>query len=78
MDNETAVSKEQVFSYSQDVVDEIRKQAVEKAKATRHEWRQKGIWVYCRSCDNEHGFYVGVKKQLVGVSEDGKPILIDR
>lgn len=78
MDNETTASKEQVFSYSQDVIDEIRKQAVEKARNTRHAWRQKGIWVYCKSCEHEHGFYVGVKKQLVGISEDGKPMLIDR
>lgn len=78
MDNETTANKEQVFSYPQDVVDEIRKQAVEKAKNARHEWRQKGVWVYCKSCENEHGFYVGTRKQLVGISDDGKPILIDR
>lgn len=78
MDNEQMVSKEPVFSYSQDVVDEIRKQAVEKAQKAVHEWRQRGVWVYCKSCEHEHGFHVGTKKMLVGISDDGKPKLIDR
>lgn len=40
-----------------------------------HEWRQRGPYLVCKSCEIEHGVWIGMKKQLVGISEDGKPIL---
>jgi len=73
-ENETKVV-ENVFSFPQDTIDELRRQAVEKSKNAKHEWRQRGTWVYCKSCEMEHGFYIGTNKMLVG-SEDGKPKLI--
>lgn len=71
MDNET------VFSYSQDEIDEIRQKAVEKAKTAAHTWRQRGAFVYCKTCENEHGIYIGTNKILVG-EKDGQPRIVDK
>lgn len=43
-----------------------------------HEWRQQGPFLVCKSCDIEHASYIGMQKLLTGLSEDGKPILVDR
>jgi hypothetical protein len=40
-----------------------------------HDWRQMGPYIVCKSCDLEHAVYVGVKKQMVGINEQGQPIL---
>lgn len=42
-----------------------------------HEWRQQGPYIICKSCELEHGTYIGMKKQLIGIAEEGKPILKD-
>ncbi len=67
---------EPVFSYPQEAIDELRREAVEKTKRAKHEWRQRGSWVYCKSCEAEHGFFVGVGKMLVGLDADGNPKLV--
>ena len=40
-----------------------------------HEWRQKGPYLVCKSCEIEHAVYIGQNKQLIGLDEEGKPIL---
>lgn len=40
-----------------------------------HEWRQQGPYLVCKSCELEHAVFVGISKQMVGISDDGKPIL---
>lgn len=40
-----------------------------------HEWRQQGPYLVCKSCDLEHAVWIGMKKQMVGISEDGQPII---
>lgn len=40
-----------------------------------HEWRQRGPYLVCKSCELEHAVWIGIDKQMVGVSEDGQPIL---
>ncbi len=40
-----------------------------------HEWKQRGPYCICYSCELEHAIYIGVSKHLIGISEDGKPIL---
>lgn len=40
-----------------------------------HEWRQQGPYLNCFSCDLQHGVYIGVKKQMIGVNAKGEPIL---
>lgn len=43
-----------------------------------HQWRQKGFFLECRSCDINHGVYVGPDKILIGISEDGTPLFKNR
>ena len=58
-------------------LDEIRAE-VKKQALLKHRWVQKGIWLECKSCKFRHGFYVGINKILVGVDEEGNPILKDK
>ena len=43
-----------------------------------HEWRQQGPYLVCKSCEIEHATYIGMEKILVGLNEDGQPILENR
>ena len=75
-------AKEELFEQvatglSREDIDKIRKEALEKAKTVRHEWRQKGNTLYCKTCPNQHGSYI-YGKQLVGINEQGLPILTNR
>ena len=45
---------------------------------TVHTWRQQGYYLVCKSCEIEHAVYVGHDKLLVGISNEGKPILKSR
>lgn len=40
-----------------------------------HEWRQKGPYLECKTCEIHHAVYVGVHKRMVGVDDKGNPIL---
>ena len=44
----------------------------------RHEWRQQGYYLICFSCDLQHAVGIGPDKIMVGVEEDGSPILKKR
>lgn len=67
------------FSITAEELEEIRRGAYEKAMRARHEWRQKGDWIECKSdaCAFRHRAYIGVKKVLVGIDNKGMPILED-
>ena len=41
----------------------------------QHDWRQQGPYLICKSCEIEHATFIGVEKQLIGLEDDGKPIL---
>lgn len=43
-----------------------------------HEWIQRGYYLVCKSCELEHGFFIGPEKLMVGREKDGKPILKKR
>jgi hypothetical protein len=43
-----------------------------------HIWRQSGYYLVCKSCDIEHAVYIGANKIMVGLQEDGSPILKTR
>lgn len=43
-----------------------------------HDWRQKGPYLVCKSCEIEHAVYIGMEKILVGLNENGQPILEKR
>lgn len=44
----------------------------------QHDWRQKGPYLVCRSCEVQHATYVGLGKMLMGLDSEGKPILKSR
>lgn len=42
------------------------------------QWRQQGPYLVCKSCFIEHATYIGMEKILVGMDEEGKPIIKNR
>ena len=40
-----------------------------------HDWRQQGPFLICKSCELQHAVFIGNHKILMGLEEDGKPIL---
>ena len=40
-----------------------------------HEWRQRGPYAVCTSCELEHALYIGMDQTLIGIDEQGQPIL---
>jgi len=66
------------FQIDEATLEELRKKAREKAKNTFHNWRQKGNYIVCKSCEFPHRFNIGVDKMLVGITDEGLPILKDR
>lgn len=40
-----------------------------------HEWRQRGPYCVCISCELEHAIYIGMDKLLIGIDEKGQPII---
>ena len=43
-----------------------------------HNWRQEGPYVVCRSCEIHHAVFIGMEKMMVGIDENGNPILKSR
>lgn len=43
-----------------------------------HEYTQRGPYLLCKSCELEHAIFIGMDKIMVGIQEDGQPILQDR
>lgn len=39
-----------------------------------HDWRQRGPYLVCKSCDLEHAVYVGTGKLMVGLNDKGQPL----
>lgn len=65
---------QETLEISQEQIDSL----IENAKATFHKWRQRGPWMICTSCANQHSSYIGVAVDLIGIDEEGKPILKKR
>ena len=43
--------------------------------AGHHIWVQRGYYLVCKSCELEHGVYIGPNKMLIGENDKGEPIL---
>lgn len=41
----------------------------------RHDWRQRGPYIVCMSCELQHAVWIGVEKHMVGIDKKGLPIL---
>lgn len=42
---------------------------------TTHNWKQRGYYLHCTSCDLQHGVFVGADRILTGINDAGEPIL---
>ena len=56
----------------------IREEALEKAKSVRHDWKLKGGFLCCDSCEFPHRSFIGNDKVMTGIDEQGSPILKDK
>lgn len=56
----------------------IRQKALEEFKTAKHNWKMKGGWLTCDSCPFPHGSYIGTHKIMVGIDDNGFPILKNR
>lgn len=65
---------EQVFGITTEQIEEIRKDAKEKAKRATHRWRQKGYWLVCTTCENNHAIWIK-GKEMIGENADGTPVI---
>lgn len=43
-----------------------------------HDWRQRGPYLVCKSCEIEHAVFIGMEKILTGLNKEGQPILKKR
>lgn len=43
-----------------------------------HEWRQRGYYVVCVSCECQHAVFIGPDKVMVGKDKEGNPVLKTR
>lgn len=43
-----------------------------------HNWRQEGPYLVCRSCEIHHAVFIGMEKMMIGIDENGNPILKSR
>lgn len=39
-----------------------------------HDWRQRGPYIVCVSCEIEHASWIGMEKMLVGIDKESQPI----
>lgn len=61
---------------SRDEYENIRLEAHEKAKTTRHAWIMKGRGrLTCTSCEIPHATHIPLNKILKGINDDGSPNL---
>jgi len=74
-DGKNSLDFETISHLKEKDYEELREEARRKAKDAIHRWVQKGVWLVCKSCENRHGFYIGVKKMMTGVDKKGNPIL---
>lgn len=63
--------------YTLEELEEIKNIAIKQSLTSKHIWRQRGIYVICTSCENEHAIYLGTSKILIGVRDDGSPNIVD-
>lgn len=71
-------NKNENFEITQEQLEEIREKAIEEAKKKKHNWKQKGTFIVCSTCDFRHGFYIPPNKMMVGINKEGMPIIKDK
>lgn len=64
--------KKDVIEISEERLEEIRQQAKERAMLAQHKWIQRGGYIVCTSCPNQHGIRVSGEEVMIGI-ENGMP-----
>jgi hypothetical protein len=67
--------KPDTYEISEDRLEEIRQQAKERALVAEHKWIQRGGYIVCTSCQNQHGIRVAGKDKMIGI-ENGMPKIL--
>ncbi len=58
--------------------EQIREKAIEEGKSKKHAWVMRGRGkLVCTSCEYPHVSYIPMNKTLVGIDDEGNPILKD-
>jgi cytochrome c1 len=73
MENENNEITPETLEVSNDQIEKMWQDA--KASMQGHSWIQRGTEIICESCPFKHGFYVEPEKRLVGIDENGNPII---
>lgn len=67
---------EELFNLSEEQYNEIRQRAFEGLRGVK--WKQRGPYLVSTNLDYTIAIYIGTKKKMVGVDDDGTPILVDK
>jgi hypothetical protein len=70
--------EKQVPKPAQDEAGEVLQKDFEFLPTGQHEYRQRGPYLVCLSCEVQHAVYIGMEKIMVGEDEQGRPILKTR
>ena len=66
--------KNEVFGLTQEQVEELRRNAVEKTQSQATKWVQRGPYLICTTQENELAIHIGTQKIFVGLDDQGTPM----
>lgn len=56
-------------------IDKSKLESQVKPGLAGHHWRQQGPYLVCQSCPVNHAVWIGMNVRLMGINDDGSPIL---
>jgi len=59
-------------------IESRREAAKQRMRLAKHEWKQRGAWIKCSSCEYPHAFRIPMSKLMTGIDENGMPVLVSR
>lgn len=66
--------KNEVFGLTHEQVEELRRNAIEKAQKQAKRWVQRGPYLICTTDDSEFAIHIGTQKMFIGVDDKGTPL----
>lgn len=67
--------QEQQEPPKEDDLGEVLRKDYEFIPNAQCQYKQRGIYLVCTSCELQHAVYIGIDRIMVGVDETGRPIL---
>jgi|LakMenE18May11ns_1017448.scaffolds.fasta_scaffold9953543_6 hypothetical protein len=67
-------TENEVFGLTQDQVEELRKNAIERLQRSEKRWVQRGPYLVCITDSGEVATHIGTAKILVGLDDKGNPM----